>query len=279
VDSFNLQAMRYLFNDQAYPIVAKANEIAPLLSRTGVKAVAYRNPAIRKSLAALKEGITAENNADIAHRYALSPQQDKRDLAAGRTLYLESFKTSDISAEASLAGIAINPDVLNLLTSRANDMRKIFTQVYRRYTGDMTSPIGGNILFTPKDGVGRAPEIHADFLSLAGHWSIALATLDILRKEPDQQMWDAVNRKKQNLLSPEERAKTKQWLIQKALENPDDFSPTEFGDLMITKGQRFVDLDKPEDRAKVCVHVSSHMIPLHGQAAALFYPRVPKPQV
>lgn len=269
--------MHYLFNDQAYPIVAKAHEIAALLSRTDVRAVAYRNPAISKSLATLKEGITAENNADIAHRYKLSPQQDKRDMAAGRALYLEPFKISDISTEASLAGITINPDILELLTSRTNAMREIFTKVYRRYTGDLTSPIGGNILFTPKDGVGRAPEIHTDFLSLAGHWSIALATLDILKKEPDQQIWDAVNRKKQNLLSPEERAETKQWLIQKTLENPNDFSPTEFGDLMITKGQRFMDLDKPEDRAQVCLHASSHMIPLYGQAAALFYPRVPKP--
>lgn len=269
--------MRYLFNNRSYPIVhsPEVEDIVVLLKNPTVKAVVYRSPASSATLEIFKNGITAPNT-EIAQKYTVQKGQEDREIAAGRVMYFDTYTEQQISQEAHEGGIEITQTALNALTTCANDIRILFTRIYQAYANDSTSKIAGNILFTPKGGDGRAPQIHADFLSLAGHFAAALSPLDIMSKEPDQTLWDAINRKKQNCLSPEDRATIAAWLSQMAIEKQDDFFYSTIGDLLITKGQRFVDLDTREGQAQVCVHKSSALIPQLGQATVLFYPRVPK---
>lgn len=97
-----------------------------------------------------------------------------------------------------------------------------------------------------------------------------------MTEEPDEQMWTMLNRILYNKLSERRQKEWDVWLAGVSETRQADFSHSVVGDVILSKGQRFRDLSKPEERAQVCVHKSSNLIPRMGQATALFYPILPK---
>lgn len=266
-----------LFNNPAFPVTDDdtPSSLVALLSRVSTRAVALRVPYLTETAKALAPLIRAPRT-EIAQKYIVQSGASDREAFAGQKAYYIDFTADDISREAEQAGLEIDETAIDLLTCRVNRVRQIFTDVYRQSSGDETSPIGGHILFTPKGGIGRTPKIHVDNIPLTGHWAFALAPLDIMLEEPDEQMWAALDRRKQDSLPVHERNQRDDWLSEIATFRQADFGYTTVGDFIIMKGQRERDLEKSEHRAQVCVHKSSNLIPDMGQATALFFPRIPR---
>ena len=81
-------------------------------------------------------------------------------------------------------------------------------------------------------------------------------------------------RQKQDTLSPEEKAANFAFLIDAPKNVALDMRDNQIDDMMITKGQRGVDVSSPAVRKSMCVHVSSDTIIECGQAAYLMTPKM-----
>ncbi|MBI1327876.1 MAG: hypothetical protein GC136_09575 [Alphaproteobacteria bacterium] len=267
--------MSRLYNNPSYPAVDDPAEIAPALNDAHTRAVFYTDPRMPKTIRELAPAITASNNATLASAYQRISDDGTREKSAGRVHYMDAVTMDQVQAEADSAGIQIANDhnSLALLTRRINQMRNVFTQAYREYSGDTDSAIVTHLLFTPKGGIGRSPMLHVDNLPLTGHWSAALSSLEIMIEEPPAFLWEMLDKRKTNKLPKGANLPLQASLSAFVKHNPQDFERAALGDLLILKGQKLRDLSNPLDRACVCVHTSDRHIAEEGQAAAMFYPK------
>lgn len=267
--------MPNLFENGSYVITARAHDIVQGLRDTHVKAVTYRNPVQARAQARLRDGITALDVPAIAQQYQMKDGL-MREAKSGQIIHTKNFTPDEIAAQAAEAGIALNNDALLALTRDGNRSRTIYTSVYRDFTGDLKSPICAHVLFTPKGGTGRSPEIHADFLAVVGHKAVALSTLDLPEEDLGDAVWNSINRARLNDLSSEAQAAEKEKMVRLGRMWQHKFRPTMLDDFVFVKGQRGRNLDLVEDRQQVGIHKSSGDIEENGQVAFLFFTRTPK---
>lgn len=268
--------MRGYFEQACYPIVGSYDEIVGFLRQPDVRAVVYRNEADQAAHDFLKQSVSAPRVCALAQAFSSTAHYSARPIYAGKSRFLEPFSRELVAAEAQSGGIVIAPEALDLLTERLAAIRSLYLDVYQATGGDPAHETAGHLLFTPKGGDGRAPKMHVDYLPLTCHWAFALAPLDIMTEEPDEHLWTMLNRVHYNKLDEPGQLACDQWLTEVSETRQADFAYSVVGDIIFSKGQRFRDLSKAADRAQVCVHKSSNLIPHMGQAAALFYPILPR---
>lgn len=268
--------MADLFGNKAFPIVESDQDVVEQLGRPDVRAVVYRNEADAALHDFLKASVSAPANRQLAQAFSSTAHYSERPQYAGKERFLEPFSSDLILNESLAAGVVISEAAIEPLTRRMAEIREMYLTVYHATGGDPAHGTAGHLLFTPKGGDGRAPKVHVDYLPLTCHWAFALSPLDIMTEEPDEQMWMMLNRILYNKLDERAQQDWDLWLTGISETRQADFSYSVVGDVIFSKGQRFRDLSRPEERAQVCVHKSSNLIPHMGQASALFYPILPK---
>lgn len=261
----------YLFDNPAYPIVTRKQDIVPALHDPFCRAVTVRIP----ELAFDSSGISAAVEPDLAKLYWRDEHHVRKRRASGDRNQDTPLTTRDVAHEIQEAKIKIDPATLIEFTSRCNIYRRIFTKAFEEYTGLRDIPHRDYTLFTPLGGQGRSPELHVDNTILTLHWSAALAKFSICNAQPDEATWAALDRKNQSAMTPEERARNFQFLVDAASNSALDIRDNRIDDMIITKGQRGLDLSDPVVRNGVCVHVSSKTIVQYGQAGFLMTPKMP----
>ena len=260
----------FLFDNPAYPIVTREADLLTGLRDPFSRAVTLRDP----QLAFDPSSVIAQPDAVLAQKYWRDETAPRGRQASGRNTYEVDLTLADVLAEAQQARVYLSEEAAQQFTDRCNAYRRIFTQVFEGYTGLKDIPMRGYVLFTPVGGRGRSPELHIDNTILTLHWSAALSRFRICNGEPDEATWDALDRKKQDALSPDEKSANFEFLVGAARNPALDMRDNEMGDMMITKGQRGLDVSKPEVRKAMCVHVSSDTIIECGQAAFLMTPKM-----
>ncbi len=260
----------YLFDNPAYPIVTRAEDILPALRDPFCRAVTLRDPSLKFDASS----VIALPDTDLARRYWRDEEEPRGRRASGKIGSETDVSLAEIIAQAKEAKIVMSEDAAAAFTARCNAYRRIFTDVFEGYTGLKNIPQRGFALFTPVGGRGRSPELHIDNTILTLHWSAALAKFRLCNGEPDERTWNALDRQKQDALSPEEKAANFSFLVEAVKNATLDMRDNEVGDMMITKGQRGVDVSRPDVRKSLCVHVSSDTIIECGQAAYLMTPKM-----
>lgn len=265
----------YMTASRAYPIATREEHIVPLLRAPFCRAVTYRNP----ELAFDPSTVTAVNDQQLAQLYWKDANEARGRRASGRKVHVAHLSAEDIRTESDEAGIIIDPDAVQVFTDRCNVIRDMFGRVFDAYTQTEGVVQRGFTLFTPKGGRGRSPELHIDNTVLTVHWAAALATFRVHDGPLSEDVWNALNMTKRKLLDPKNpQDKEKLDEIFKFLTEQAatlDMAENKIGDIMITKGQRCVNLDDPVVRQQVCVHVSSPTIIENGQAGFLMTPQMP----
>lgn len=261
----------YLHNDRGYPIITSRDDIVPALREPYTRAVVLRDPAspfdaTEVRAANVPESVVASYWKDETHR--------RGRVAAGENSYLEPLTTSHIILESLQGGISLSDRAIVQMTERCNQYRDLFDEVFQKYTG-LRVPHRGYLLFTPEGGMGRSPELHVDNTVLTLHWSTALAKFSLYKGEPSERLWAALDRVRQDQLTPEERAENFRYLVSVA-SDPNQTRDNDIGDVMLTKGQRGVNVSDPAVRQGLCAHASSQTIIQNGQAAYLMTPQMPK---
>jgi hypothetical protein len=195
---------------------------------------------------------------------------------SGKIVHGENITPQDAIQESTEAGIIIAPHAVDKYTDICNQLRGLFTRAFNEYTNTEGIVQRGFTLFTPRGGVGRSRELHIDNTVLSLHYNGPLSTLSLYDGELSQDVWDALNMIKRKCLdtnNPNDKAILQEiirFLIEQASILP--MTENQPNDVMITIGQRDLDLDNPQVRRKVCVHVSSTSISANGQAGWLMTP-------
>ncbi len=258
----------YLFDNKSYPIFMTERNIAPALCEPFTRAVTLRDPALKLDT----RSIRAVLDKELAAKYWMASEERA---ASGRVFYTRDITADDVLEQSRAAGITMDAPVLHAFAGNCNKLRAMFSRIFYDHTGLDGIEMRGFLLFTPVRGRGRSPELHVDNTRLSLHWSAALATFSVANGEPDEATWNALDRHKQDAMSPKERKKNFEFLVRQA-GNPDlDIRDNLIGDVIITKGQRSASLLCPEIRKAVCVHTSSDSITMNGQAAFLLTPKMP----
>lgn len=254
--------LTYLTSTKAYPIAYSEQDVMPLLRDPFCRAVVLRDP----DFAFDAKEIQALHLEDLAQKYWEDATAPSGRLKSGQTTHTSLLTVDEIRSESRVAGIVISETALSLFTERCNQIRALFGRVFEKYTGFENTVLRGFALFTPVGGRGRAPELHIDNTILTVHWSAALSTLRLCDGDIPDDIWD--------VLDPDTRKNYFYFLVE-ALKR-DDLQTVEnaIGDIMITKGQKGLDLSSQEVRQAVCVHASSDTIIQNGQAGFLMTPQM-----
>lgn len=263
--------IKHLFNNYTLPVVEREADIVGLLKDPSKRAVTLRDPNLYFD----PKHIRAIPNPDLAEKYWSDPAMEARGRRiSGLNGYDAPLSVKNVQSEADAASIHIDPAAVGTLTERCSQYRAIFSRVFEAYTGLRNTKMIGRILFTPQGGQGRSPEIHVDNTILTLHWSIALSELRIYHVPPTDEMWRALKGKQANV-SDFQAARNKDLLLRTARKSgPNKLGYNEIGDVVIGKGKRGKDLDRPKDRGECFVHTSSDRVKDFGQAAFLITPKM-----
>lgn len=254
----------YLFENPAYPIVNSYRDVLPALRDPFCRAVTLRDPEL-----AISPLIEAVPNPDLARKYGRSyfPMTEK---STGQILCESYIFEHDIKREAEDVSIEMDAVAVSDYVDISNHLRDIFIAVFEEFSGLKSSCIRGIPLFAPVAATGRAPHLHVDNNILTLHWSAALARLSIANGEPGEKTWKALDAKCSSL-----SALKRLEYLERAVHFPEhDMRDNEIGDVVISKGQKLLNLANPKDRKSVCVHSSSSSIAENGQVAFLLAPKL-----
>ncbi|MBL8640855.1 MAG: hypothetical protein JNL76_01930 [Alphaproteobacteria bacterium] len=252
----------YLTSTKAYPIAYSEQDVMPLLRDPFCRAVVLRDPDF---VFDAKE-IQALRLEDLAQKYWEDATAPSGRLRSGETTHTSLLTVDDIRSESRVAGIVISETALSLFTERCNQIRALFGRVFEEYTGLRNTVLRGFTLFTPVGGRGRAPELHIDNTILSVHWSAALSTFRVCDGDIPDDIWD--------VLDPDTRKNYFHFLVDALKRHDLQTVENEIGDIMITKGQKGLDLSSRDVRQAVCVHASSDTIIQNGQAGFLMTPQM-----
>jgi hypothetical protein len=257
----------YLFDNPALPVIRSAEEILPALRRDFTRAVTFRHADYDFS----NRAIRAVANFAETRAYHLDAI-DPRRRYAGRIGHTGAVDTEDVQRESAEAGIVLDGDTAADFATRCKTLRTLFSTILEDYTDGAIADTTARLLFTPKGGLGRAATLHVDNTILTLHWSAALAPLGVLNGEPDENLWQALDRRYKDGAGPAELRRIGQILERADDDDMLDLRDNAIGDIVIGKGQRGRDLSQPEARREAFVHKSSAGITRSGQAAFVLTP-------
>lgn len=266
--------MKYVFNDEVYPVATSEGEIVDLLKSDTVRAVMYRNTELQKDLERVRTGINFHENNSLAMQYHATGLSQKR-IETGQNLYMRAIKCEDVLRESADAAIAIDFKSLNIITYHTNEIRDLYKRVLGEYIGERRDEtLHSRLLMTPKGGVGRSPFLHADPVDLAAHITFDGAPLYMPQGVISDATWEMIKRRELLTLSEEVCAKAGGRDACSATPHV-EFGSARLGDVVFKKGALGKDLDSPEERKGVCPHSSSPHISDYGQVGAVIYSKEP----
>ena len=268
---------KFLFNNKAFPIIAQPEDAAVLLDNGQIRAISYRSDDVLAVMKAVNAG--GVNFSHNPHNSAafLPDKNGDRTRFPGERPYYRPVTAEDIQREAQESGVLVRPELIGTLAATMNSLKAMFTQTYRAYSGDQETPIVGHILVVQKGMPARAAAPHIDDVVLTGHWSSA--PLDILTEEPDEVLWEALDKIRRSAMPPDEQAKVLRWLEKNVPEWQDNYMYSNPGDFLIMKGQKGKDLSRREDQQQVCPHKSSALLPALGQVGFVCFPKEKTPEL
>ncbi len=232
-----------------------------MLKINDTRAVLIQNPEWMETTRRIRQGLKIGDNRELAALYTDDPTKKRGFKITGENEYFKPFTSGEIFAEAKDGGVHIDEDALALLTAHLNNLRESFEEICAQYCNNNLR-IAGRLLFAPIGARGRSPSMHVDNVPLTLHSTFAGGRLNIhTGTSLDDIIWDMMNRKK---------TPNKLVLRQITNDSREQFIDAAFGDAVVMRGQKNLNLDDKNIRNRVCVHTSSRDICDLGQAAVTF---------
>ena len=216
-----------------------------------VVAVTLRDPL----LAFDSSGVKATYDAQLASRYVYNAK-GLRVSSAGRRQYAV-LKKNDIAEQAKSANITLSDHALNEFIRISNHCHEMFDRIFIDFTGLKDKPLRIFPLCTYW-GAGRSCTLHVDNTFLTLHWSAGLTGLAIANNDPDENTWNAMDRRK----NPDGEGANFSFLRAAAQNRALDIRDNSVGDIIITKGQKDRDLSDPLVRPE---RIRSYFIVCHAR--------------
>ncbi len=269
--------VEYLDGNKHFPIAKHERDVVPLLKDPQTRAVVGRFDAWRDDLVKIRQALSIVADFETAKKFESHSLYEDREVYPG----LEEDRTrghfdlKDIARTAKEAGIAIDPEALELLHEKTKEARALYQRVYQDYIGDKDKRHFSYLFFAPKkvDGaepVGRAINPHVDNVQLAGHLTLAFAGLSMFGGSFPREYLEFLDKSKEDHIADEPEAA--EVMMEWYYNARDGFIHSSPGDFVFTKGQLGKDLFNPAHQEEVCLHNSSPRIPLQGQATLFFHP-------